>query len=121
MGCTWAAAPGAAAGRAIGATVTLRAAPVSEPLVRASARACAAAADEDERAFWKRTIEKGDQRDRDLEHALDLLNRHGALEATRQDALAWSAKAKAAMQALPEHPVRQMLIELADYVVARVS
>ncbi|MBU3261040.1 polyprenyl synthetase family protein [Roseovarius sp. PS-C2] len=80
-----------------------------------------AAADEDERAFWKRTIEKGDQRDGDLEHALDLLNRHGALEATRQDALAWSAKAKAAMQALPEHPVRQMLIELADYVVARVS
>ena len=80
-----------------------------------------AAADEDERAFWKRTIEKGDQRDGDLEHALDLLNRHGALEATRQDALAWSAKAKTAMQALPEHPVRQMLIELADYVVARVS
>lgn len=80
-----------------------------------------AAADEDERAFWKRTIEKGDQRDGDLEHALDLLNRHGALEATRQDALGWSAKAKAAMQALPEHPVRQMLIELADYVVARVS
>ncbi|MDW3117704.1 MAG: polyprenyl synthetase family protein [Roseovarius pacificus] len=80
-----------------------------------------AAADEDERAFWKRTIEKGDQRDGDLEHALDLLNRHGALEATRQDALAWTAKAKAAMQALPEHPVRQMLIELADYVVARVS
>jgi len=86
------------------------------PVIKAIAQA-----NEEERAFWKRTIEKGDQRDGDLDHALALLNTHGALEATRQDALAWTDKAKTAMQALPDHPVRQMLIDLADYVVERVN
>jgi len=86
------------------------------PVIKAIAQA-----NEEERAFWKRTIEKGDQREGDLDHALALLNTHGALEATRQDALAWTDKAKTAMQALPDHPVRQMLIDLADYVVERVN
>ncbi len=80
-----------------------------------------ALADAKERAFWKRTIEKGDQRDGDLEHALELLHRHGTLEATRQDALAWSETAKTALHKLADHPLRRMLIDLADYVVARVS
>ena len=80
-----------------------------------------ALASETERAFWSRTIEKGDQRDGDLEEALRLLEHHGALEATRADALAWTAKAKAAITSLPAHPVRDMLSDLSDYVVARIS
>ena len=80
-----------------------------------------AAADADERAFWSRVIEKGDQKDGDLEHALALLDRHGAMEATRADALAWAATAKAALQDLPADPIREMLIDLADYVVARIN
>ncbi len=80
-----------------------------------------AAADETERAFWVRTIEKGRQEDGDLEQAMALLTRHGALEATRRDALSWATKAKSAMDALPDHPVRRMLIDLADYVVARIN
>ncbi len=83
-------------------------------------KAVAAGSDE-ERAFWSRTIEKGDQRDGDLEEALRLLNLHGALEATRQDALHWSGVARARIETLPTHPVRDMLADLADYVVARVS
>ncbi|MGK7651469.1 polyprenyl synthetase family protein [Roseovarius sp. B08] len=79
-----------------------------------------ALADESERAFWARTIEKGDQRDGDLDEALRLLNHHGTLEATRADALEWTSKANAAMEQLPEHPVRDMLLALSDYVVARI-
>ncbi len=79
-----------------------------------------AAADEAERAFWKRTIEDGDQQDGDLDEALRLLAKHGAMEATRQDALAWADKAKEALSVLPNRPVRQMLMDLADYVVERV-
>ncbi len=79
-----------------------------------------AASDADERAFWTRTIEKGDQKDGDLDQALALLRRHDALELTRQDALGWTAKAKTALEQLPDHPVRQMLLDLADFVVARV-
>jgi len=79
------------------------------------------AANTQERAFWTRVIEKGDQRDGDLEHAIGLLNTHGALDQTRQEALEWAAKAKTALASLPEHPVRQMLLDLADYVVARIN
>ena len=80
-----------------------------------------ALADAEERAFWSRTIEKGIQEDGDLDHALMLLNKHGTLSATRDEALAWAAKGKAALAGLPDHPVRQMLTDLADYVVDRIS
>ncbi len=86
------------------------------PVIKAVAKA-----NPEERAFWARVIEKGDQRDGDLEHALALLNAHGALEATRLDALAWSARAREAMRALPQSDLRDLLIELSDYVVARVN
>lgn len=86
------------------------------PVIKAVAQA-----DAEERAFWSRVIEKGKQEDGDLDHALMLLDRHGALEATRDDALGWSAKAKDAMSKLPRSDLREMLIDLADYVVARIS
>ncbi|WP_305969388.1 MULTISPECIES: polyprenyl synthetase family protein [unclassified Mameliella] len=86
------------------------------PLIKAFA-----SANDEEKAFWKRVIEKGDQRDGDLEHAIGLLNKHGALEATRQEALAWAARAKAAMETLPQSELRDLLIDLNDYVVSRVN
>jgi len=80
-----------------------------------------ALADATERAFWVRVIEKGDQREGDLEQALALMTAHGTLQATRAEALDWAAKAKATLDVLPPHPLREMLADLADYVVARVS
>jgi octaprenyl-diphosphate synthase len=86
------------------------------PVIRAVARADAA-----ERAFWVRTIEKGDQQDGDLEQAMSLLQRHGTLEETRDEAFAWTARAQQALTVLPEHPLRDMMHDLADYVVARLN
>ncbi len=86
------------------------------PVIKAVAKA-----DADERAFWVRTIEKGDQGDGDLAEALRLIAHHGAMDGTRQEALAWAETAKTAMKKLPEHELRAMLIDLADYVVARIS
>ena len=86
------------------------------PVIKAVAKA-----DEEERAFWTRTIEKGRQEDGDLDHALALLHKHGTLQATQADALAWAAKAKSALEALPAHDVKDMLTDLADYVVSRIS
>ncbi len=80
-----------------------------------------AAADAAERGFWRRVIEAGDQREGDLEEALAILTRRGALEAARRDALAWSARAKEQLAALPEGDLRDMLDGLADFVVARVA
>ncbi|MEO9684805.1 MAG: polyprenyl synthetase family protein [Tateyamaria sp.] len=86
------------------------------PVIKAVAKA-----DAEERAFWSRTIEKGHQEDGDLEHALDLLHRHETLEATKIDAVAWAEKAKQAMARMPAHDLRDMLIDLADYVVERIN
>jgi len=85
------------------------------PVIRA-----VAAADSDERAFWERTIAKGKQEDGDLEQAMSLLVKHGTMESTRQTALDYADKAKAAISLLPESDYRGMLVDLADYVVARV-
>ena len=86
------------------------------PVIKAVAKA-----DAEERAFWLRVIEKGDQREGDLQQALALMARHGAMEAARDQALDWSAKARTALKALPDHPLRGMLSELAAYVVSRIS
>ena len=80
-----------------------------------------AAADGEERGFWSRVIEKGAQGEGDLEHAIALLARHGALEATRQEAVAWAARAKQALADLPAHDLHDMLHDLADFVVERVA
>jgi len=85
------------------------------PVIRALA-----AADGEERAFWERTIAQGRHDDADLAQALAILARHDALGQTRAEALAWSGQARAALEALPDHPLRAMLADLADYVVARV-
>lgn len=79
-----------------------------------------AAANDEERGFWQRTIGKGDQRDGDLEQALHLLSSHGALEATRDEALAWADRARECLGALPQSDLGDMLSDIAEYVVARL-
>ncbi len=86
------------------------------PLIKAIA-----AADAAERDFWERTIGKGRQQAGDLEEALRLMDARGTLEATRVEAKAWAEKAKAALGGLPEDPIRGMLADIADYVVARFT
>ena len=80
-----------------------------------------AAADDEGRAFWARTIGKGQQEDGDLATARRLLTTTGALDAARDEALGWSARAKAALAAMPEEPLRDDLADLADFVVARIA
>lgn len=86
------------------------------PLIKAVAKAT-----RQEREFWVRTIEKGQQQDGDLDLALSLLHKHDALRDTAAQAHKWAAKAKAALAPLPEHEVKTMLSDLADYVVERVN
>ena len=86
------------------------------PVIKAIAQATA-----EERAFWVRTIEKGDQRDDDLQQALELIAKYNTLSDTRQDAMRWSLKARDALAVLPRHELRTMLEDLAEYVVARIS
>ncbi|MCU0816997.1 MAG: polyprenyl synthetase family protein [Cypionkella sp.] len=86
------------------------------PVIKAVAKA-----DAEERAFWVRTIERGQQEEGDLDRARAIMARHGAMEAARDDAFAYAARARAALTRLPDHPLRQMLDDLAEYVVARLN
>jgi octaprenyl-diphosphate synthase len=79
-----------------------------------------AAADDHEMVFWKRTIEKGDQVDGDLEHAINLMHKHGAIDATRKDALAWAQIAQDALKTLPQNQINTLLSGIARYVVDRI-
>jgi octaprenyl-diphosphate synthase len=86
------------------------------PVIKAVAQASPT-----ERAFWERVIERGDQHDGDLDQARAIMDHHGTMEAARQDALMWAARARDAAQSLPAHALRDMLADLADYVVERIS
>ncbi|MEM9011616.1 MAG: polyprenyl synthetase family protein [Pseudomonadota bacterium] len=80
-----------------------------------------AQADAEERQFWARVIESGRQEEADLDRALAILTRHGALEATRQKALFWSERAREALDVFPDSAMRQRLDALVDYVVGRIA
>lgn len=105
------------AGDAIGKNIgdDFREGKLTLPVIRAIA-----SADAEECAFWDRVIGRGEQRDGDFAHALVLLARHGTMDSTRTEALEWAERAKSALDVLPEHPLREMLSNLADYVVARL-
>ena len=86
------------------------------PLIRA-----VSLADAEERAFWSRTIERGKQEDGDLDQALSLLAKHDALTYTKDAAVGWAHKSTAALAPLPDHDLKHMLLDLADYVVERIN
>lgn len=82
------------------------------PVIRALARG-----DEEERAFWRSSLEKG--KAEDLDRARAILSKYDTLEETRLEALVWRDRAKEALTHLPASELRDMLGDLADYVVAR--
>ncbi|EYD76873.1 Octaprenyl-diphosphate synthase / Dimethylallyltransferase / Geranyltranstransferase [Rubellimicrobium mesophilum DSM 19309] len=92
----------------------LREGKLTLPVIRALAGASG-----EERDFWTRVIGRGKVEEGDVERARELMERHGALASTRAEAELWVGRAKDALQRLPEHPVKEMLADLADYVVAR--
>ena len=79
------------------------------------------AGSEEERAFWVRTIERSEQTDADLDRALVLMAERGAIAATLRRAGRFVATAKAALAVFPDSPMRQALLDVADFTVQRHS
>ncbi len=94
----------------------LREGKLTLPVIRALAKA-----DEQERAFWKRTIGRGDVGPDDVAQAQAILARHGAFESTRATALSWAARARNALADVPAGALRDILADLADHVVGRLA
>ena len=80
-----------------------------------------ASASQKEQTFWTKCIVKGEQANNDFENALAIMTKHKSLELTRLQALAFSKKAKLALNAVPDSNLKEMLIDLADYVVERIN
>jgi octaprenyl-diphosphate synthase len=87
---------------------------ITLPIVVALARG-----DAEERAFWRRTLETGDQAPGDLDRALGILERRGALAETRARARAYAASAIDALDRFPDSPLRRALIEAAAFATER--
>ncbi len=75
--------------------------------------------DADERAFWRRALEEGEQRPGDLEWAIELMERRGALAETRARARAYAAEAEEALAPFADGPLKHALIETVAFTTAR--
>jgi len=77
--------------------------------------------DQQERAFWRRALEEMDQRAGDLEQAIELVERHGALAETLSRARAYGASAIDALAIFHDGIERRALIEAAAFATERSS
>jgi len=75
--------------------------------------------DDEERAFWRRTLEDLDQEDGDLERAIELMNKHDALEDTVERARHYGAIARDAMGIFDDGPEKTALIDAIDFCINR--
>ena len=76
-------------------------------------------ASEEERRFWRKTIEVGAQEEGDLSRAIEFLERGGALAATVERARTYAREAREALSIGPQGDIRSALAEIADFVVER--
>ena len=72
-----------------------------------------------DREFWRRTLEKLDQRPEDLERAQSLIERHNALTDTLERARHYGAMARDALGLFGDTPLKSALLEAVDFAIDR--
>ncbi|MGH7168757.1 MAG: polyprenyl synthetase family protein, partial [Gemmataceae bacterium] len=77
------------------------------------------AADERERQFWRRTLERLEQDEDDLACAIAILERHGTLAATLARAGEYAREAHAALAAFRPGPEQKALDDVIDFCLER--
>jgi octaprenyl-diphosphate synthase len=74
---------------------------------------------EKERDFWRRTLEKGEINDGDLEQALSIMRKHRSLEDTIERAKHYGAMARDALEIFDNSPAKAALLETVDFCISR--
>ncbi|HEY1943742.1 MAG TPA: polyprenyl synthetase family protein [Roseiarcus sp.] len=74
----------------------------------------------EDREFWRRTLERGEIVDGDLEIALTLMKKHRALEDTIERARHYGAMARDALELFPSSHWKHALLDAVDFAVQRV-
>ncbi len=74
---------------------------------------------DDDRAFWRRTLEDLEQTEGDLEHAIHLMEKHSTLEDSVERARHYGAIARDALGLFAGSPQKDAFIELIDFCIER--
>lgn len=91
-----------------------REAKVTLPVILAYKRA-----DDDAKRFWQRTIQLGQQRDGDLQRAIDYIEHTGAIAEARDQARRYARQACRALNVLPSSALKESLTAVAEFCVSR--
>ena len=105
-------APSATMGKSLGDD--FRDGKITLPVVLAYTRGT-----EDERRFWRRTLEAGEQGPGDLEHAAALLERRDAVADTLKRATEFGDAARRALDAFAPSVDRRAMLDLVDFCLER--
>ncbi|ACK50084.1 Polyprenyl synthetase [Methylocella silvestris BL2] len=73
----------------------------------------------EQRDFWRRTLERGEIADSDLEIAIATMHKHRALEDTVERARHYGAMARDALELFPASPWKFALSNVVDFCVSR--
>ncbi len=74
---------------------------------------------EEERAFWQRTLVQGEINDADLPHAIALMKRHKAIEATLDRARHYGAMARDALGLFRDSAPKKAMLDAVTFCIAR--
>ena len=77
--------------------------------------------DDEERAFWKNSIENGSSDDVSLENARGLMAKHGSIAETIARARHFGDLAREALSTQPETPQKKALLDVVDFCISRVN
>ncbi len=75
--------------------------------------------DDEEREFWRRTMGELDQTDADLARAIELMEKHGALDDSVERARHYGAIARDSLGIFPNGEVKDAMISLIDFCIER--
>jgi len=84
------------------------------PIILAHARARP-----EDKPFWTRVIETGNQTESDLDRAITLVEQTGSIQETMRRARAYADAAKAALAVMPDSDIKRALGDIADFCVER--
>ncbi len=75
--------------------------------------------DEADRDFWRRTVERLEQEEGDLDRAIALMEKHSSLADTVARARHYGAIARDALGIFPDCPVKTAMIDVIDFCIER--
>ncbi len=76
--------------------------------------------DKDEKTFWQRTLEEGEQTPVDFKTAIQLMERHGTLKDSMTRATGYADKAKTALNNFTACPAKSAMLDLVDFCIERI-